>query len=332
MLPIEVRHIQAPQVYNQSQRLGQTLFNDKGLSLSKDLSCATCHDPENNFQDTNDETNKRFPALNTRALGIRGVKDQPWFYWDGRADSLWAQIALALRKDHQLSETQASKYVCNTYHSRFPALLSFCNSEDKENVKFVEISKIIASYVATLEHYWTRVDEFIYQASLIPKFPTDILSQSEIAGMKLFFDRNKTGCTDCHSGYRYTNNGFFSIGTGSNIDSDRLKGGQKYLSSPYRCELWDSNRSCTDKKYIRLSGYDLKGALKVPSLRNLADGISLMHDGRFDDLEQVIEYYRNPYKYPLEHIDIRPLRLLPHERQQLISFLEALNDKYHPTS
>jgi hypothetical protein len=49
-----------------------------------------------------------------------------------------------------------------------------------------------------------------------------------------------------------------------------------------------------------------------------------MHDGRYRDLEAVIEHYRNPSTLPLRHVDIRPAPLLPHQRKQLLAFLQVL--------
>ena len=73
-----------------AQRLGQALFFDAGLSRDGTISCATCHDPERSFEDglavpnTLGEGHRRTPTL----LGAAHAR---WFFWDGRADSLWAQ-------------------------------------------------------------------------------------------------------------------------------------------------------------------------------------------------------------------------------------------------
>ncbi len=53
--------------------------------------------------------------------------------------------------------------------------------------KFTQIGKAIASYVAKIDHTWTRYDEFIY-TTFIKKEPTSTaLSYNEIEGLKLFF-------------------------------------------------------------------------------------------------------------------------------------------------
>ena len=73
-----------------AKRLGQWLFFDGGLSSTGEISCATCHDPERAFSDglavpnTLGEGARRTPSL-------WNVGHGRWFFWDGRADSLWSQ-------------------------------------------------------------------------------------------------------------------------------------------------------------------------------------------------------------------------------------------------
>jgi cytochrome c peroxidase len=70
--------------------LGQRLFFDRRFSSNGGVSCASCHNPRRGFGDAH--------PLST-ALGVTG-RHAPtvyntawnrWFFWDGRADSLWSQ-------------------------------------------------------------------------------------------------------------------------------------------------------------------------------------------------------------------------------------------------
>lgn len=71
-------------------KLGQFLFFDKELSGSGKVACSTCHQPDRAFTDGRKV-----------AKGIaRGTRNTPtvlnaafnqWFFWDGRADSMWSQ-------------------------------------------------------------------------------------------------------------------------------------------------------------------------------------------------------------------------------------------------
>ena len=73
-----------------ASRFGQYLFYDPNLSANHKISCASCHQPARAFTDG-------------RRVGIGLGKDtrntptllnvayNHWFFWGGRADSLWAQ-------------------------------------------------------------------------------------------------------------------------------------------------------------------------------------------------------------------------------------------------
>lgn len=310
--------------------LGRDLFYDKGLSKDKNVSCATCHVAGHNFQDVNN-ISRKVNSPSPRALGLRGVAQQSWYFWDGRADSLWAQVLEALTTDHGLIDSEIVDYVCGTYVNNFPSTLNHCDETRYSAEQLIEIGQVIASYVSTIDHYWTRFDEYVYHLLISGDQAKGILSEDEISGMRLFFDSQKTGCADCHSGPRFSNGGFYAIGTGRGAKNDRIFGAKRYKQSPYQCELWASSEKCVDSVYARLEGSDLKGAFKVPSLRNLKYLTSFMHDGRFESIEEVLDFYINPYSFPLAHTDVTPVRILPHQRKQLVLFLQALNEEYLPT-
>lgn len=312
-------------------QLGKRLFYDQALSRDKNISCASCHVPNSNFHDVNN-LSQQVSDSPIRAMSIRGVYTQDWYFWDGRADSLWAQVLDALTRDHGLTTKETARYVCNTYASQYPSVLTHCDQTEHSVRQAVEVGKLIAAYVSTIDHYWTRFDEYVYRTLVQKESNSDVLTNEELAGMRLFFDSNETGCINCHSGSRFTNGGFYSIGTGQAEEYDRLTGAKRFKNSPYQCKDWNNAEKCSHSLYPRLKGSDLKGAFKVPSLRNLKDSPAFMHDGRFKQLEEVIDFYVNPYDYPLAHTDVMPLRIMPHQRTQLILFLQALNDEYVPPS
>jgi len=70
--------------------LGQRLFFDGRLSGNGRVSCATCHDRENDFQDSMPLA-KGMGTTNRRTMPIAGAPYSPFLFWDGRKDSLWAQ-------------------------------------------------------------------------------------------------------------------------------------------------------------------------------------------------------------------------------------------------
>ena len=73
-----------------AQHLGHRLFFDPRLSANGQVSCATCHQPARRFADG-------MPLAIGLAVGefnsmsLIGAAYSPWFFWDGRKDSLWSQ-------------------------------------------------------------------------------------------------------------------------------------------------------------------------------------------------------------------------------------------------
>lgn len=82
--------------------LGHRLFFEPSLSGSGAFSCAHCHQPARAFAD---------PRLVSRAAGettrhapsLLNLAWQRWFYWDGRADSLWAQALQPIEAPQEMA-------------------------------------------------------------------------------------------------------------------------------------------------------------------------------------------------------------------------------------
>ena len=76
---------------NEAALLGKALFFDARLSPDGRFSCATCHDPERAFTD-----GKALPEgrgqITRNSPTLLNVGRRRWLFWDGRADSLWAQF------------------------------------------------------------------------------------------------------------------------------------------------------------------------------------------------------------------------------------------------
>lgn len=75
-------------------RLGQWIFYDKRFSGDGRTSCASCHDPAQGWSDgrpTAQVMQAAEGSLLRHTPTLWNVAYQRWLFWDGRADSLWAQ-------------------------------------------------------------------------------------------------------------------------------------------------------------------------------------------------------------------------------------------------
>ena len=73
-----------------------------------------------------------------------------------------------------------------------------------------------------------------------------------------------------------------------------------------------------------------KGAFKTPTLRNSVLTAPYMHNGIFETMEEVIDFYNQGGEHdPFKSEDIFPLQLTDREKKDLIAFMGALNGDLH---
>ncbi len=86
-------------------RFGQKLFFDERLSRDGTMSCATCHQPDLGWGDGK-ALAEGFEKLAKHSPSILHSGYQRWFFWDGRADSLWAQVQYPLEHPAEMDFTR----------------------------------------------------------------------------------------------------------------------------------------------------------------------------------------------------------------------------------
>ncbi len=309
---------------------GQKLFFDTRFSANGQVSCATCHQPERNFTDglplaqAIGVTDRQTPA-------ITGTAYSPWFFWDGRRDSQWAQALTPMESAvehggtrtqyaHIISQDEAYRRAYETIFgpladlsdtSRFPASAGPVEDTDLRaawdamtpadqdliNRVYANIGKAIAAYERQIVPGASRFDSYV-EALLVGDEAgvQQSLDPDELAGLRLFLSRGR--CTQCHNGPLFTNNGFHAIGVpdaeGQPPDIGRFTGGQQAVANEFNClgRYSDARpEECTELRFIKLQGLDLMGAFKVPSLRNVAETAPYMHAGQFSNLAEVLAHY-----------------------------------------
>jgi cytochrome c peroxidase len=102
---------------------GRTLFFDTRLSANGQVSCATCHIPEKEFQDGTPLA-RGVGVTNRRTMPIAGMAHSPFLFWDGRKDSLWAQALGPLESpvEHGGSREQYAQLIAAHYRADYEAI------------------------------------------------------------------------------------------------------------------------------------------------------------------------------------------------------------------
>lgn len=311
--------------------LGRFLFFDPILSGNKDVSCATCHQPNFNyaeFMETSIGVNgvgsgskRQFnlpndipfvkrnsqSVLNTAFNGIRNhapyhPESAPMF-WDSRAKGLEEQALLPIEtleemRGHGYPEDGIVKEVVERL-KKIPAyqtLFTRAFAGEVAPVTAQNLAKALAAYERTLIANQSRFDQYM-------RGDSNALSLSEKDGLQLFL---KVGCAKCHSGPMFSD---FKLHTLGVPDTENRKESDSGVNGAY--------------------------AFRTPTLRNLRYTAPYMHSGKLGTLEQVLEFYEdlsggkivNPNVKPVQMDTlIKGLNVRFKDISRIVEFLNTLND------
>lgn len=351
--------------------LGHRLFFAPHLSSNGRIACASCHEPARRFTDGR-AVSLGVGVGNRNAPTLVGVAWSPWMFWDGRRDSLWAQALAPLESAAEMNLTRvevvrriaSDPEAAALYREAFgrppidtgvgtlplragpfgdPEARSAwarLSSTEREAIDaaFANAGKALAAYQRLLVPGPGRFDRYVNALGRPPGEPEASygLNATELAGLRLFLDPERTRCLRCHNGPLFTNQGFHRVGTDRTADGlpgyGRFLGLQAVLLDPFNClgAFSDAEpEACRELRFLRRDHVDAEiGRFKTPTLRGLRETAPYMHDGRFATLAAVIDHYRSPPpggpEVPGGH-ELLPLELAAGEREALVAFLETLD-------
>ncbi|GJQ36901.1 MAG: methylamine utilization protein [Anaerolineaceae bacterium] len=338
---------------------GQELFFDTRFSSNGEVACATCHLPDQQFQDGTPLAHG-VGTTTRRTMTIIGTAYSPWLFWDGRKDSQWAQALGPMESpvEHGGNRTLYAHLIAEHYADEYTALFGplpdlstlplnagpvadpeaaanweAMSSQDKEAVTriYVNMGKAIAAYERLLVPGESRFDQYVeavmdndYQSA------NQILASDEIAGLKLFI--GEANCTNCHNGPLFTNNDFHNTGIpsapGLPEDNGRAKGAQQVQADEFNCLSSYSDaqpEQCSELNFLVIDEHQQERQFKPPSLRNVSNRGPFMHAGQFATLVEVLNHYNTAPAAPAGHSELEPLNLTQKQIEQIIAFLKTLN-------
>jgi cytochrome c peroxidase len=103
--------------------LGKRLFNDARFSRNGAVSCASCHEPDKQYQDGLPLA-RGIGTGSRRAMPVVGAGYGTWFFWDGRKDSLWSQALGPLEDavEHGGNRMRYARLIRSNYLAHYEAL------------------------------------------------------------------------------------------------------------------------------------------------------------------------------------------------------------------
>jgi cytochrome c peroxidase len=296
--------------------LGEKLFYDASLSGTGTRSCASCHQPGLSFTDglaTPKDIRDSSKTLLRNVPTILNAALQSNYFYDMRVLTLEAQTKDVITNKHEMDGSMEAiiKYVSadttyqNLFAKAFPAKTGKKISTD-------EVENALASYVRSLTKLNSRFDEYM-------RGKEDALSGQELKGFNLFMGKAK--CATCH---------FVPLFNGITPP--------KYVASETEVlgvpvSLSDSTLD-PDPGYYGVIGVDsYKYAFKVPSIRNINKTAPYMHNGIYQTLDQVMEFYSNGggaglgINLPNQTLSKEKLQLTKNEIDDIIAFMKSLESK-----
>ena len=310
--------------------LGRRLFYDRRLSLNDTFSCAMCHIPEQGFT-----SNELATAIGIEGRSVR--RNAPTVYnvayldrlfHDGRETRLEHQVWGPLLSRNEMGNPSIGAVVEKIRATPDYAGL-FESAFAGRGLAMETIGMAIASYERTLLSGDSPFDRWHYAKD------TTAVGEAVQRGFQLF--TGKAGCSACHTvgtdAALFTDGALHNTGIGYAVSMATDPSPMRILVAPGQYLLVDRAlvAQVSERPPSDLGLYEItqdpadRWKYRTPSLRNVALTAPYMHDGSLASLGDVVSFY-DAGGTPNETLDplIRPLGLRADERDDLVSFLEAL--------
>ncbi|MFQ5412755.1 MAG: cytochrome-c peroxidase [Phycisphaerae bacterium] len=299
--------------------LGRTLYFDTRLSGDSSLSCAKCHVPvkgwSNGLQLSDAYPGTKHWRHVPTVLNAAYLKR---LFWDGRAGSLEAQSLGPIEAPIEMNQNFAhltEKLSGIPYYRQ--AFRKVFNSE----VTMENLAKAISAFERTIVSKPGPLDRYL-------QGDKKALTDSQKRGLALF--SGKANCIACHHGPLLTDQGLHVIGVPEieplKTETDRIA--TRHFFAKVN-EYPDPRGVDSDygRELITKQSSD-RGKFKTPSLRELRWTAPYMHNGAFETLEDVLEFYMGGGgKHANKDARLKSFRLSDSEFDDLLNFLDALSSE-----
>lgn len=299
------------------RRLGKEIFYDQNLSSNGKMSCATCHLPENAFTDlkVKSQSNVEGKTVLRNSPSLYNAVFAKRFFYDLRAFYLEQQAEHVIYNEDEFNTSyegiiQKLK-TKKEYKKAFKA--AFKNGEvSKEN-----FSKALSSYVASLYSYESDFDKFM-------RNEREISSDAQ-KGFNLFM--GKANCANCHFAPNFSG----LVPPFFNENESEVLGITKNPISQKPLEL-DIDKGRINSPVKKENSWIYENSFKTVTVRNIALTKPYFHNGAFNTLEEVLDFYNEGggegLGLEVKNQTLAPdkLNLTPTEIKQIIAFLNSLTD------
>ena len=317
--------------------LGRLLFWDPIISGEKDVACATCHHPDFAYGDGLDlpigvrgiglgpfrvegvgidRVPRNSPSiLNTAYNGLKSrqqyfLADSALMFWDGREQSLEEQCKKPpTSRSEMLGDFGGGPFALEYILPRlkeisaYEGLFAEAFPGDLNPINIKNYGKAIAAFERSLIAINSPYDQYL-GGNL------NAMTLNQKKGMLLFYGKAK--CSECHSGPMLSDWSFHALGSKEHPIKEALGG--------------------PDKGHEQLDDFKFR----TPTLRNVTLTAPYNHNGMYETLEQIMDFYikgqsDNPNVMEVSELFV-PLELSKEESRFILDFMNALEDPYFDKS
>ena len=291
--------------------LGKMLFFDRRLSGDGTMSCATCHIPEMGFSDgqaisLNYPTTKNWRNSPT----LINVAFSRFLFHDGRVETLEDQALFPMMSAFEMNQNldflEEEIRSVPEYRELFKKVFG------SEDITRKRIAMAIAAFERTIISLNVPLDKYL-------QGNREVFSPEAELGYEIFIGKGK--CADCHYGVNLIDNKFHALNVPEHPDfqSDpRVAATRRFVAKLYHYEDYRTLQEDPGRYLITKDKKDWR-AFKTPTLRDIAKTGPYMHNGVFETLEEVIDFFDRGGGPG--NTAVKPLSLSDAEKQALKIFM-----------
>lgn len=294
--------------------LGRKLFFSPMLSLNGKHSCASCHQPEKFYTDQLAlSENIHGNLLSRNTPGLINTAFQTSYFWDMRVMNLEMQANAVIENANEMhgSIKQVAQKLNNNSKWKQSFFAAF-GGDPGTTVSPERITTALAAFQRTLSTFNSPFDRYMLGLD-------SAVDENVIAGFNLFTGKAK--CATCH---------FLPTFSGL-VPPYYDKMESEVIGTPAT-----ANNKLKDKDPGRFAIHPVpawENSFKTPTVRNIEFTFPYMHNGVYNTLEQVVDFYNAGgglglgLDYPNQTLAPDSLHLTTIEKNQLIYFMKSLSGK-----
>lgn len=297
----------------EASALGKILFHEPLLSGNNSRSCASCHAPEKAFTDglAKSKALNGHDDIPRNAPTVINATFQRLQFYDSRINFLEGQVADVLANPDEMHASVEEAAIKLSASAEYRQLFAQAFGEDSITAK--QVQRAIATYVRSLNGLNAPLDRYL-------RGDNTAISEAQARGFNLYMGKAK--CATCH---------FVPLFNGT-VPPLYLDTESEVLGVPVHNDTVQAEVDPDLGMFAEYGGDLLRFAFKTPTLRNVALTAPYMHNGVYQTLEEVIDFYNRGggagIGIELAHQTLPPdpLNLIEQEQADLVRFLHALTD------